>query len=126
MFVNISNTTTIVHPIFFPFYMVSTTFVPTLVVSWNFVGGRLLDAYNFNKNFYTSNMFVVFPKLIHFYFILFSYIANSVLVICLDLFVQGKLANLERKVKFLPCIVKEHLHFHISVNLIHFACLCEK
>jgi hypothetical protein len=89
--------------------MVSTTSIPTLVVSWSFVGGRLLDACNFNKKIYTSNMFIVIPKLIHFYFILFSYIGNSVLVICLDLFVQGKLANLEKNVKFLPCIVKEHL-----------------
>jgi len=59
---------------FFPFYMFSITFVPTLIVSWNFVGGRLLDACNFNKNFYTSNTFIVFPKLIHFYSFLFYFI----------------------------------------------------
>jgi hypothetical protein len=65
--INISNTTTIVHLVFFPFYMFSITFVPTLVISWSFVGGRLLDACNFNKNFYTSNTYDAFPKLIHFF-----------------------------------------------------------
>jgi hypothetical protein len=75
-------------------------------------------------------MFVVFPKLslfFHFDFILVFYVEDNVLIICLDLFVQGKLANLEGNFELCFYIGEEHfevfLHFHISINIPHFDCI---
>jgi hypothetical protein len=48
-----------------------------------------------------------------------------VIIICLDLSMQGKIVNFQKKFELLHCIVKEHfevvLHFHISINLMLFA-----
>jgi len=61
---------------------------------WSFVGGGRLLVGCFGQKLYLSNTFIAF---------------------------------LEGHFELLTCIVKEHLkivlHFHISINLVHFACI---
>jgi hypothetical protein len=96
------------------------------LISWNFIGVKMLFvAYNFNKKIYISSIFVVWTNFCSFWFDLILCIEDHVLIICLDLSIQGKLANLQGNFELLHCIVKEYfdvvLHFHISINLMFFA-----
>ncbi len=93
----------------------------TFQSSWTF--WKVTFSCSVSKNFNILGMFIIFPKLIHFCSFFFSYNDDNILIICLDFFVQGKLANLERTFEFLSCNVKDICIFHISINLVHFLCI---
>ncbi len=90
------------------------------LTSWNFIGVKMLFVtYSFNKKSYISCIFVVCPNL-PFLFILILFILcieDHVLIICLDLSMQGKIATFKGTLNYCIVLLKNILGlFYISIS----------